>query len=48
MLVFEKIKMTCILAADQSLQYAWVDTCCIDKRYLRDRQMAADPKPPLR
>jgi uncharacterized protein YerC len=23
--------MTCKLAAEKSIQYAWVDTCCIDK-----------------
>ncbi|KAK0750044.1 heterokaryon incompatibility protein-domain-containing protein [Schizothecium vesticola] len=28
---FEKIRMTCKLAADAGIQYAWVDTCCIDK-----------------
>lgn len=26
-----KIKMTCQLARDRGIQYAWVDTCCIDK-----------------
>jgi len=29
---FKKIDMTCQLAAEEGLQYAWVDTCCIDKR----------------
>jgi len=29
---FQKIDMTCRLAAKEGLQYAWVDTCCIDKR----------------
>lgn len=29
---FGKIDMTCKLAAQDGLQYAWVDTCCIDKR----------------
>ena len=29
---FKKIDMTCQLAAQEGLQYAWVDTCCIDKR----------------
>lgn len=28
---FRKIEMTCQLAAKEGLQYAWVDTCCIDK-----------------
>lgn len=28
---FEKIRMTCKLAADAGIHYAWVDTCCIDK-----------------
>lgn len=28
---FEKIRMTCKLATDAGIQYAWVDTCCIDK-----------------
>lgn len=28
---FTKIKQFCALAARQSLRYAWVDTCCIDK-----------------
>ncbi|KAI8631049.1 HET-domain-containing protein [Xylariaceae sp. FL1651] len=28
---FAKIKTTCQLAKSRSLQYAWVDTCCIDK-----------------
>lgn len=28
---FEKIRMTCKLAADAGIRYAWVDTCCIDK-----------------
>ncbi|KAI1171956.1 hypothetical protein F4777DRAFT_582418 [Nemania sp. FL0916] len=27
----EKIRMTCELAADRDIPYAWVDTCCIDK-----------------
>jgi hypothetical protein len=26
-----KIEMTCRLAAQQEIKYAWVDTCCIDK-----------------
>lgn len=29
---FAKIKKTCRLALKDGLQYAWVDTCCIDKR----------------
>lgn len=29
---FDKIKSTCSIAAEQRIQYAWVDTCCIDKR----------------
>ncbi|KAI8250176.1 hypothetical protein K4K53_012813 [Colletotrichum sp. SAR 10_77] len=28
---FSKIKKTCELARQKGLQYAWVDTCCIDK-----------------
>ena len=28
---FTKIKQFCALAARQNLEYAWVDTCCIDK-----------------
>ncbi|KAH9227609.1 hypothetical protein K456DRAFT_1780596, partial [Colletotrichum gloeosporioides 23] len=28
---FQKIHMTCQLAASNGIQYAWVDTCCIDK-----------------
>ncbi|KAH8900815.1 HET-domain-containing protein [Thozetella sp. PMI_491] len=28
---YQKIKMTCKLAAEDGLQYVWVDTCCIDK-----------------
>jgi hypothetical protein len=28
---FSKIKMTCQLARDSGIEYAWVDTCCIDK-----------------
>lgn len=28
---FAKIERTCQLAKERNLQYAWVDTCCIDK-----------------
>lgn len=28
---YVKIDMTCRLAAEHGLSYAWVDTCCIDK-----------------
>ncbi|KAH0428731.1 het domain-containing protein [Colletotrichum camelliae] len=28
---FQKIRMTCSLAARHGIKYAWVDTCCIDK-----------------
>ncbi|OHF03222.1 hypothetical protein CORC01_01606 [Colletotrichum orchidophilum] len=28
---FAKIQRTCALARQQGLQYAWIDTCCIDK-----------------
>jgi hypothetical protein len=28
---YSKIAMTCRLAAEAGLGYAWVDTCCIDK-----------------
>lgn len=28
---FQKIHMTCQIAASNGIQYAWVDTCCIDK-----------------
>jgi len=28
---FQKIKYTCDQALDDELEYAWVDTCCIDK-----------------
>ncbi|KAI8963569.1 HET-domain-containing protein [Daldinia sp. FL1419] len=28
---FDKIIRTCQLASDHGLEYAWVDTCCIDK-----------------
>ncbi|KFY30267.1 hypothetical protein V493_02047 [Pseudogymnoascus sp. VKM F-4281 (FW-2241)] len=30
-LEFQKIEQTCHLARQDGLQYAWVDTCCIDK-----------------
>ncbi|KAK1758194.1 beta transducin [Echria macrotheca] len=29
---FAKIAKTCMIAKSQGLKYAWVDTCCIDKR----------------
>jgi hypothetical protein len=29
---FSKIYRTCELAAKEHIPYAWVDTCCIDKR----------------
>jgi hypothetical protein len=29
---YDKIRMTCSLASKAGLSYAWVDTCCIDKR----------------
>jgi len=29
---FQKIQMTCELAREEGLRYAWVDSCCIDKR----------------
>jgi hypothetical protein len=29
---FAKIYKTCELAAKENIPYAWVDTCCIDKR----------------
>jgi hypothetical protein len=28
---FEKIRLTCQQAQRDSLEYAWIDTCCIDK-----------------
>lgn len=28
---WNKVQMTCRLARKQSLAYAWIDTCCIDK-----------------
>ncbi|PVH96266.1 HET-domain-containing protein, partial [Periconia macrospinosa] len=28
---YEKIRMTCELALEKKLEYAWIDTCCIDK-----------------
>ncbi len=28
---YEKIQKTCALAIEHGLDYAWVDTCCIDK-----------------
>ena len=28
---FSKIERTCQLALDRNIEYAWVDTCCIDK-----------------
>ncbi|KAJ9143474.1 HET-domain-containing protein [Pleurostoma richardsiae] len=28
---YEKVAMTCKLAAESGIGYAWVDTCCIDK-----------------
>jgi hypothetical protein len=28
---YTKISMTCQLAQEDGLQYAWIDTCCIDK-----------------
>src|SRR3954469_18826418 len=29
---FEKIKMCCELARRDGFEYAWIDTCCIDKK----------------
>ncbi|KAH5989197.1 hypothetical protein HBI84_187900 [Parastagonospora nodorum] len=29
---YSKIQKTCCLAAAEGIGYAWVDTCCIDKR----------------
>lgn len=29
---YDKIRMTCVLAAREGIHYAWADTCCIDKR----------------
>jgi hypothetical protein len=29
---FEKIHKTCQSAEREGIQYAWIDTCCIDKR----------------
>jgi hypothetical protein len=29
---FLKIQRTCELARERELEYAWVDTCCINKR----------------
>ena len=29
---YDKLRMTCVLALEDGLQYAWADTCCIDKR----------------
>jgi hypothetical protein len=29
---FAKIDKTCQMAAVEGIQYAWIDTCCIDKR----------------
>lgn len=29
---YDKLRMTCVLAAAEGLTYAWADTCCIDKR----------------
>lgn len=29
---YDKVRMTCMLAVQDGLQYAWADTCCIDKR----------------
>ena len=31
MLGFEKIRLSCVQAKRDGLQYVWVDTCCIDK-----------------
>lgn len=28
---FEKIQKCCEIAASDGFEYAWVDTCCIDK-----------------
>jgi len=28
---YEKVAVCCELAAAENLQYAWIDTCCIDK-----------------
>lgn len=28
---YQKIEWTCKLASDEKIQYAWIDTCCIDK-----------------
>jgi len=28
---YRKIEMTCRMASEAGLGYAWVDTCCIDK-----------------
>jgi hypothetical protein len=29
---YAKIDKTCEIAAEEGIQYAWIDTCCIDKR----------------
>lgn len=29
---YRKIRKTCEIAAQAEIQYAWVDTCCIDKK----------------
>jgi hypothetical protein len=29
---YPKISMTCRMAAKEGIRYAWIDTCCIDKR----------------
>jgi hypothetical protein len=29
---YEKIRRCCIIAKEHGLSYAWIDTCCIDKR----------------
>ena len=33
----KKILGTAKLASEKQLDWVWLDTCCIDKRYLRDR-----------
>jgi hypothetical protein len=40
---FSKIKQTCDLARDRELQYAWTDTCCIDKSSSAELTEAINP-----
>ena len=42
MLGFEKIRLSCVQAKRDGLQYVWVDTCCIDKSSSSELSEAVD------